>query len=505
MTSTPFGSSFIARPANADAAPVAFPASLATSGPGWFTATVLAFAAICLGQALQVNYGQFHPIAIRWLTLALVATLAAAALANFGRLSIAGWRPDQFVLAIGLWVQFAMLWASVPVATLKPNTADDLAPFKAGVALAAALVAVGVSQTRVAKVAVPLVLLAHLLLGVWVIHATPAPAVDVYVFQRDAADALLRGENPYAITFPDVYGGGGGGGVVNHARPVYGEGIAQHGRLNFGYPYLPLSLFLTLPGHVLGDFRYAHLLALTLAGALIAYARPVGNAIPSARAVAAAAVLLFTPRGFFVVEAGWIEPVAILMLAAVVFCACRRGRMWGIALAVALGLLLASKQYLVLALPLVLLIPADRFEMPRHLIGTIAMLVAVTVTLPLASWDARAFVHSAVTLQFHQPFRTDALSFLVTFAGADGSVPPPPVWIAFACAAVAGLLALWRCPRTASGFATGVAVVFFAFFATRKQAFCNYYAFVLAAMCCALAALPGVCPAPQCAGERTSQ
>jgi hypothetical protein len=388
-----------------------------------------------------------------------------------------------------------MLWVSLPAATLKPGTADELAPFKAGVALAAALVAVGVSQTRVAKVAVPLMLLAHLLIGVWIVQATPAPAVDVYVFQRDAADALLRGENPYAITYPDIYG---------HSLPVYGEGVSQHGRLNFGYPYLPLSLFMTIPGHVLGgDFRYAHVVALTLAGALIAYARPVGYGIPSARAVAAAAVLLFTPRGFFVLEAGWIEPVTILMLAAVVFCACRCGRLWGIALAMSLGLLLASKQYLVLALPLVLLIPADRFDLPRHLMASISLLVTLAVTLPLAAWDAQAFMRSAVFLQFHQPFRTDALSFLVTFGGSGGSMPP--AWIAFASAAVAGLLALWRCPRTASGFAAAVAVVFFAFFATNKQAFCNYYAFVLAAICCALAALPGTVsagPAREIASHR---
>jgi hypothetical protein len=487
MTSTPIGTQFIVHAA--EPSPLAASASLITPKAGWLTPTLLAFAALCLGQALQVNFGQYHPVAIRWLALSVIAVIAAAALPNFGRLVIAGWRPDQLVLAIGLAVQFAMLWTTLPAATLKPDTADELAPFKAGITLAAALVAVGVSQTRMAKVAVPLVLLAHLLIGVWVIQATPAPAVDVYVFQRHAADALMRGENPYAITFPDIYG---------HLLPVYGDGVSQHGRLNFGYPYLPLSLILTLPGHLLGDFRYAHLAALTLAGALIAYARPVGSGIPSARAVAAAAVLLFTPRGFFVIEAGWIEPVAVLMLAAVVFCACRRGRLWGIGLAVSLGLLLASKQYLALALPLVLLIPADRFQMPRHLIGSIAVLVAVTVTLPLASWDANAFARSAVMLQFHQPFRTDALSFLVTCIGANGAAPP--MWIAFACAAVAGLLALWRCPRSASGFAVGVAVVFFAFFATSKQAFCNYYAFVLAAMCCALAALPGA-GRPVCAEE----
>src|SRR5690242_13493709 len=163
MTSTPLGTSLIARAAP-KARTVAATSPLSCGATtGWFTPTMLALAAICLGLALQVNFGQYHPIAIRWLTLALVATLAAAAVPNFGRIAWGRWRPDQILLSIGLSVQFAMLWASAPAATLKPGTADDLAPFKAGVALAAALVAVGVSQTRVAKLAVPMMLLAHVM------------------------------------------------------------------------------------------------------------------------------------------------------------------------------------------------------------------------------------------------------------------------------------------------------------------------------------------------------
>ena len=87
MTSTPIGSSFIVRAA--EPAPLAPPASLAAANTGWFKPTVLAFGAICLGQALQVNFGQYHPVAIRWLGIALVATIAAAALPNFGRLVVA--------------------------------------------------------------------------------------------------------------------------------------------------------------------------------------------------------------------------------------------------------------------------------------------------------------------------------------------------------------------------------------------------------------------------------
>src|SRR6185295_8463076 len=111
-------------------------------------------------------------------------------------------------------------------------------------------------------------------------------------------------------------------------------GVSVGGRLQFGYPYPPLTLLLTTVAHLLGDFRYAQLAAMTLAGGLLAFARPGRNAL------AAAALLLFTPRGFFVLEAGWTEPFAVLFLAATVFALCRAPR-WA---AIPLGLLLASKQ-----------------------------------------------------------------------------------------------------------------------------------------------------------------
>ena len=46
------------------------------------------------------------------------------------------------------------------------------------------------------------------------------------------------------------------------------------------------------------------------------------------------------------------------------------------------------------------------------------------------------------------------------------------------------------CPRTPAGFAGGVALVYFAFFAFNKQAFENYYFFVIGALCCAVALTP---------------
>ena len=63
-------------------------------------------------------------------------------------------------------------------------------------------------------------------------------------------------------------------------------------------------------------------------------------------------LFLFTPRAFFVLEQGWIEPFVICGLCAVVFCAVRRPK----ALPYAVVLFLSTKQYLLFALPAILLL-----------------------------------------------------------------------------------------------------------------------------------------------------
>src|SRR5207244_10675810 len=87
--------------------------------------------------------------------------------------------------------------------------------------------------------------------------------------------------------------------------------------------------------------RYAQRGAMALSSIFIAYARPrrVG--------VAAASLLLFTPRVFFVLEQGWTDPFVLLGLSAVVFAAVR----WIRPLPWVLGLAFAVKQYTLFIVP----------------------------------------------------------------------------------------------------------------------------------------------------------
>lgn len=470
----------------------------------------LGLSVFVMGIALDCREGLFSVTAMGYLTIAVVACLL-----GFGRRQRLG-DLSVIILSCALAMQFAQLYRDYP-GTIWNAKSDDprqvlsmlkdqhryvqraedralrqeamnqieetlLDPlFRMGVLVAAGLSAVCLLQWKMERMRIvrwacrwvlfPLLLGTHFLLGAYHLSKTPEPHIDVYVFQQESSAALLRGENPYAITFTNIYGPG---------AYVYGPGLTSEGKVNFGYPYPPLSLYMALPGYmVAGDHRYAQLAAITLSAALLAYARP------GILSMLAALLLLFTPRVFMIAELAWTEPFVVLLLCATVFCACRLPR----ATPYALGLLFASKQYMIFAAPLAVLLLDGSFSWRRYLIFMAkAVGVAAVVSLPLVLNNLPAFMHSAVTLQLKQPFRKDALSYAALLSWTR--LEPIVVRMTFLAfvAAIGGIVAaLKRCPRGPAGFAMGMAIVYLGFLVFNKQAFCNYYFFVMAAMCCVVA------------------
>ncbi|HEY7088047.1 MAG TPA: hypothetical protein VH518_08160, partial [Tepidisphaeraceae bacterium] len=413
---------------------------------------LLALSATALGLALHLNDGLYSPAAVGLLGLALLLCVGGV-VGRFRTTDPTTLRIALAVLVIGQMVAMMLKRAGASEVTVP---VVDQRPFQIVVACAMALVlALAVAGRKTTVVCFVTLLAIHAAIGVWKLRTAPAPKIDVFIFQTDAPRALMQGVNPYTITFENIYG---------PDTRVYAPGVVQEGRLQFGYPYPPLTLLLTAPAQILfGDFRYAQLLAMLLIGVFIALIRP------DSVGMLAAALLLFTPRCFYVLESGWTEPLSAMLLAATVLCAVRFPR----ALPVALGLLLASKQYL----PAAILLAWHGFPTQAaegHGLETratirlmlIAVLVAVGVSLPLVLWNVDAFLHSAVTLQLRQPYRSDALSFL----GWWGSSRPDwtgPFWVAFVALAIGVMLSWWRKP----GFAAAFALSFLCFFAFNKQAF----------------------------------
>jgi hypothetical protein len=426
-------------------------------------------AAIGVGLSLQISNGLLDYHALTCIALAFAVIVGAAVVPRPLRFVHLDARIVPLLACVGLVAQMGLLYTSAPGMYLRLEE-GSLVPFYWGLS---ALAAVGGALVwGVPRWARPLhigaLVTAHFALGMWMIRYSPDPAIDVHMFHRYSIAALRSGVDPYAITFPDIYN-------VAH---YYGPGLSLNGRLQFGFPYFPLSLLAVLPGQLIGrDPRYAQLVAIELAALLMAFARSEGFG-PTA-----ATLYLTTPRIFFVLEQSWTEPILVLGLAAVMFAACRHSR----AVPWLFGAFIALKQYLVFALlaaPLLLPRPLDRRRLITLL--TKAAIVGIAVTLPFFLWNPAAFWKSVVTLQFHQPFRTDALSVLSWWASQGHDQPSAA--IAFVAAGLASSVALWRLPRTPAGFSAAIAITFFAFFIFNKQAFCNYYFFVIGALCVSVAA-----------------
>ena len=442
-----------------------------TSGP--FRSPVAAIvsltvAALVLGLALQVADGFYEPRALRALSLALVFTIAGV-LTMPGDGLVRGRTvlvPIALTAAIG--VQLLVLFRSTPGMYIEEGARLDL--FAAGVAIEAALVAAGTLGLRwFTRWWFPAVLAVNIALGVWMLRASPHPKIDVVEVHSSALRALGRGRNPYRITFRNVYG---------RDTSFYNPQAVSGDRVLFGYPYPPLSLLIAAPGQLLfKDYRYAELAAFVGAAALIGYAGA------SLAAKLAAVLLLTTPRVFFVLEQGWTEPIGVLMLAAMTWAMIRRPA-WCPWVG---GLLAVTKQYLgLVAGPLLWRFALSRSEGAWQFLAR-AIAAGALITLPFALADVRAFVDTVILLQTKEPFRIESLSF-VSWAARAGWGQGSFLW-AVGAGLVALTVVMWRTPNNAAGFAGGLALSTFALFAMGSKAFCNYYFFVIGALCCTLAAL----------------
>jgi hypothetical protein len=429
------------------------------------TALFLVLAAFCLGLAVHVRDGLVHPGAIVWLSLSIF--LAFLVFTSFaGHWS----RAIPAVLAAAVLTQFAViLFSKVPGGW---NGERSTVPYYAGVAAAACAAVAMVIWPRSRHALFPVMLVCFALVGVWLLRVGGRPRIDVWTSQMAGLEALCDGHDPWSSSFPDVY----------HKPGLYADGTARDGMVHLGFPYPPLSVLLDLPGFLLlHDFRYGNLVTMLAAAAFIAYAQPRSSLGPLL-----AALFLFTPRSLLVLRNGWTEPQVAMLLAATVFCACHMPR----AMPWVLGLLLVSKQYMFLAAA-----PAVLFLEPPWSVRRIAAMflragiAGSLVTLPLALWNYTAYMRSNFLVAGGAGFRMDALSYFAYFGNIFDW--PVPTWLGgagFLAAAIATVVVLRCGERSPAGFAVGVAIVFLIFFSLNKFAFCNYYYFVIAALCTSAAA-----------------
>ena len=267
--------------------------------------------------------------------------------------------------------------------------------------------------------------------------------LDVYRSHEAAADAIRDGENPYTAAV-----------VVLDGSP-----IAEPGAVIEGYAYPPVALVAYVAGDFIGgDPRWASVIAvLGLMSVFALASREEAGVVASVLLLLAA-----VPLQRAILWSGWTEPVSLVLVAGGVLLWRRR-----LLSPVLLGLALASKQYLVVLVPLLFLVDSRPWR--RTIIsGCVAGLTLV----PAAVADFSAFWFTMVTRPLGLGFRPDTRSLSGALADVGVFLEVPP-WLMIG---VVIALTVWVAPRirTQSDLFAGVAVVLAATFVL-SLAFANYW------------------------------
>lgn len=399
-------------------------------------------------------------------------TLALAAMALTIRLHVrSDWRgPASEPMLAGILVGCcAMGLVLAPTATGDPRLIVFIRVL-AGLALIGATAWL-LPDRRFGRWAFPAMLLLAVAARVLVLYAVRYPPIDVFVSQTSVAIGLGEGMNGYAMTFTSPY-----------------QNIPSFD--HYGYP--PLTIYLNyLSWLFFKDVRAAWVICELLA-ALCVY-RLAARFRPEARRwrELLALTALFLPRALFVVEQSWTEPMVMLSLGALALAASAAGS-GSLAKGLAFGLLLSSKQYAVLLIPLV-----ARLRRLRPAAWIIAFGLAGALALPFALWDFSAIKHDVFDFFLTSADRRDALSLYGAAIALGRGLPwllVTPLWLAGVA------FFTWRMGTKAQNGGTAVpslARLLFAaagmwmfFFLLGKQAFMNYFHLVAYTLLLAAAATP---------------
>lgn len=261
------------------------------------------------------------------------------------------------------------------------------------------------------------------------------PRIDVWVILQDTANGLLRHQDPYRMSFPNV----------------------PPGQTSSCFNYLPSTFLLTAPGRWLfGDVRWVE------AGCVVASAALLARRATSTRGPWLAMLVAVLPCTLLVVQQAWTEPMLLLSLCATAV-AVDSGMRWWLA-PVALEVGLANKQHAVVLLPFLLLY---RDFGPRRAVSAVA--AGAAITLPWVLADPVRFKTCVADFYLDESAPTTSLS-VWRWLPAGWGLP-----VLLAGTAAVTVLALRRCPRGGAGLLTGAGLILATFDLLNKQTFANQW------------------------------
>jgi hypothetical protein len=409
------------------------------AGSRWASAAVLlAWCLLAIGDSAHAGYFTGVGLTCIVVGFVLVAAVAAAGVP----LAI----PDRPLLAIPITVCIVEAIVDPSRRFLYIGGGDLLAiHLLSSVAAVAAAILLVVDGRRL-QVMSALVFALAAATGIVTIVLISNPNIDVWDLLQQSSTGLLHGDDMYRQHW------------------LHSTGLQSV------YPYLPASTLVLAPFRwVLGDVRYGLLAASLLTAWLLRRHR--SNTPP-----ALAALVIVMPDWVYLINRSWTEPLLVLLIAAAII-AMKAGR--STVAVVALAIALASKQPIVLLLPLFALWPSFGL---RRVVAACA--IAVAIVLPWFIAGPSDLWHDAVHANLNLAVMPNALNLSAVFLRHGTTVD---FWLLAIGLVVGYALVLWRVPRSPSGLALGCAIVMWAYNLTNTQTFFNHYVLPLGLLVVALA------------------
>ena len=375
------------------------------------------WSAIGIGAAL--DNGIYYPSYVVIMTIGVLLILTTLALRpNFGRFT-----SHHGGIAVGTVVLTAIVLPASTYATVNSYATGQTIHASRLLTIAAALLLATWSVFSLPRAiwAAYSVILFMLAAGVTQIVASHAPPIDVWYMLQATTHALGHDQNIYTVP--------------------WSSGIP--GELSNKYVYLPGATILLWPFHaIFGDVRYGLLAALIITGIAL-----IRAGTQSAITLTAALFVLY-PKVMYGLEQSWIDPLTLCALSLMGLAMMRGRRGWAI---VAFAVALSCKQYNWLIIPFAVLWKDFGFRRTA-----IAVAAAVGLSLPWALVNIHAFISGVITYNLDLPLRTDSLSLYTTLVLHQEN---PGLELPAAVITAVFLLAIWRLPRTETGFFLGSAAI----------------------------------------------
>jgi hypothetical protein len=296
-----------------------------------------------------------------------------------------------------------------------------------------------------------------LLLGIllFVVYCTKEPYIDIWYIFTDASKAILKGINPYELTYQDIYKG--------TYIPFYGD---PH------LVYWPINMIFCFVGYLLGDVRIGVWIAivLTLIG-LFKLAKQ--NGISTQNALLIGLLFLNFSVGIYEFFYCWTETFILPFL---VFGCYYFQQRKIVLLGIMIGLLAGTKQSMLMYLILFMALMLAQFSFKEFIkLTLVSFITFVAIILPFVLLNPALFYKHTVTDLVNYLPRTDSLSW-VSYLISHYKIPYNQSLFGAAYMLICLVFAVVvYFKKSMSTLFYLVVVLYFIVFMTAKQSFCNYY------------------------------